>query len=88
MCSGRRWTRSASPNQVSGTAFGIACLVGYAPGMFAFLVYGAILDANPGAAGYHLVFILMAALALVGAGVATGLARVARAYRTAAVGEG
>ncbi|WP_221938117.1 MFS transporter [Streptomyces sp. NBC_01525] len=76
------------PNQVSGTAFGIACLVGYAPGMFAFLVYGAILDANPGAAGYHLVFILMAALALVGAGVATGLARVARAHRTAAVREG
>jgi sugar phosphate permease len=39
------------PEKTSGTAFGIACLVGYAPGMFAFIVYGAILDANPGAGG-------------------------------------
>lgn len=69
------------PEETSGTAFGIACLVGYAPGMFAFIIYGAILDANPGAGGYHIVFIVLAALALVGALVASGLTRVARARK-------
>ena len=72
------------PEETSGTAFGIACLVGYAPGMFAFIVYGAILDANPGAGGYHIVFIVLAALALVGAIVSSGLVRVARARRAVA----
>ena len=72
------------PEETSGTAFGIACLVGYAPGMFAFIVYGAILDANPGAGGYHIVFIVLAALALVGAIVSSGLVRVARARRVMA----
>ncbi|WP_416418253.1 MFS transporter [Paenarthrobacter aromaticivorans] len=71
------------PEETSGTAFGIACLVGYAPGMFAFIVYGSILDANPGAAGYHIVFIVLAALALVGALVSSGLVRVAQARRAA-----
>lgn len=71
------------PEETSGTAFGIACLVGYAPGMFAFIVYGSILDANPGAGGYHIVFIVLAALALVGAIVSSGLARVARVRRAA-----
>lgn len=71
------------PEETSGTSFGIACLVGYAPGMFAFIVYGSILDANPGAGGYHIVFIVLAALALVGAIVSSGLARVARARRAA-----
>lgn len=72
------------PEETSGTAFGIACLVGYAPGMFAFIVYGAILDANPGAGGYHIVFIVLAALALVGAVVSSGLVRAARARRAMA----
>jgi sugar phosphate permease len=72
------------PEETSGTAFGIACLVGYAPGMFAFIVYGAILDANPGAGGYHIVFVVLAALALVGAVVSSGLVRAARARRAVA----
>ena len=72
------------PEETSGTAFGIACLVGYAPGMFAFIVYGTILDANPGAGGYHIVFLVLAALALVGAAVSSGLVRAARARRAAA----
>ncbi|MDQ4214407.1 MFS transporter [Microbacterium capsulatum] len=72
------------PEEVSGTAFGIASLVGYAPGMFAFVIYGAILDANPGAAGYHIVFVIMASLALVGAGVATVLTRIVRRQKASA----
>jgi sugar phosphate permease len=66
------------PEEISGTAFGVACLIGYAPGMFGFLIYGAILDANPGAAGYHLVFMIMGGLALIGGGVAMALARSAK----------
>lgn len=69
------------PEEVSGTAFGIASLIGYAPGMFAFVVYGSILDANPGAAGYHIVFVIMAVLALIGAGVASVLTRIVRKQR-------
>lgn len=71
------------PEETSGTAFGIACLVGYAPGMFAFMVYGSILDANPGASGYHIVFIVLAALALVGTLVASGLTRAAQTRKAA-----
>lgn len=66
------------PEEISGTAFGVACLIGYAPGMFGFLIYGAILDANPGATGYHLVFMIMGVLAVLGGTVAMGLARMAK----------
>jgi sugar phosphate permease len=69
------------PEETSGTAFGIACLVGYAPGMFAYIAYGAILDANPGAGGYHIVFVVLAVLALVGAVVSGGLVRAVKARR-------
>ena len=71
------------PEEITGTAFGIASLVGYAPGMFAFIIYGAILDNNPGASGYRIVFVIMALLALVGAGVATMLTRIVRRRRAA-----
>lgn len=69
------------PEKITGTAFGIASLVGYAPGMFAYIIYGAILDANPGATGFRIVFASMAGLALIGAGVATLLHRMARRQR-------
>lgn len=29
------------PNEISGAAFGVACLIGYAPGMSAFMIYDA-----------------------------------------------
>lgn len=66
------------PENISGTAFGVASLIGYAPGMSAYLIYGGILDANPGAAGYQLVFALMGALAVVGAVVAYMVSRAAK----------
>jgi len=66
------------PEEISGTAFGIASLIGYAPGMFGFLIYGAILDANPGTTGYYTVFMIMCALALIGSGVAFAVARLSR----------
>jgi hypothetical protein len=63
------------PHAISGSAFGIGCLIGYSPGMFAYAGYGAILDHVPGAAGYQLVFSVMLVLSLAGFGVATLLGK-------------
>ncbi|MGO4003282.1 MFS transporter [Pseudomonas fluorescens] len=54
------------PSHITGSAFGIGCLIGYAPGMFAYVIYGSILDHFPGEQGYNYVFSLMSVLALVG----------------------
>jgi len=54
------------PQHVTGSAFGIGCLIGYAPGMFAYVIYGAILDHFPGEQGYNYVFGLMSGLAIIG----------------------
>jgi sugar phosphate permease len=54
------------PQHITGSAFGIGCLIGYAPGMFAYVIYGAILDHFPGQQGYTYVFSLMSVLAVLG----------------------
>ncbi|MGQ7817983.1 MFS transporter [Metapseudomonas furukawaii] len=54
------------PSRISGSAFGIGCLIGYAPGMFAYIIYGALLDQYPGEQGYTYVFTLMSVLAVIG----------------------
>ncbi|MGY2342198.1 MFS transporter [Pseudomonas sp. SDO5532_S415] len=54
------------PKHITGSAFGIGCLIGYAPGMFAYVIYGAILDHFPGQQGYNYVFGLMSLLAILG----------------------
>lgn len=54
------------PSHITGSAFGIGCLIGYAPGMFAYVIYGSILDHFPGEQGYNYVFSLMSVLALIG----------------------
>lgn len=51
---------------ITGSAFGIGCLIGYAPGMFAYVIYGSILDHFPGQQGYTYVFSLMSILAVIG----------------------
>ncbi|WP_327437832.1 MFS transporter [Pseudomonas donghuensis] len=63
---------------ITGSAFGIGCLIGYAPGMFAYVGYGAILDHFPGQQGYNYVFIAMMLLALIGFAVASRLQRLVR----------
>ncbi|WP_439889244.1 MFS transporter [Pseudomonas sp. MBLB4123] len=60
---------------ISGSAFGIGCLIGYAPGMFAYVIYGAILDSYPGQQGYDYVFSLMSLLAVIGFMVSSALYR-------------
>lgn len=63
---------------ITGSAFGIGCLIGYAPGMFAYVGYGAILDHFPGQQGYNYVFMTMMGLALVGFVVASTMYRLVR----------
>ena len=40
---------------ITGSAFGIGRLLGYAPGMFPYIIYGAILDHFPGQQRYNCV---------------------------------
>jgi sugar phosphate permease len=61
------------PSRIIGSAFGIGCLIGYAPGMFAYVIYGTLLDHYPGQQGYTYVFALMCVLALIGFGVSSVL---------------
>lgn len=71
------------PEHITGSAFGIGCLIGYAPGMFAYVIYGAILDHFPGQQGYNYVFSLMSVLAIVGFGVSSLLYQSVRRKSTA-----
>ncbi|MGL5049786.1 MAG: MFS transporter [Fusobacteriaceae bacterium] len=59
------------PRNISGAAMSIACILGYAPQMFAFALYGSILDKFPGIQGYRYVFMIMMLFAASGVGVTT-----------------
>lgn len=74
------------PQHITGSAFGIGCLIGYAPGMFAYVIYGAILDHFPGQQGYDWVFTLMSILAVAGFMVSSLLYRAVRKNALAAGG--
>lgn len=71
------------PQRITGSAFGIGCLIGYAPGMFAYVIYGAILDHFPGQQGYNYVFGLMSLLAILGFMVSSLLYQAVRNNATA-----
>ena len=54
------------PEEISGSAMAIASFIGYARGMFAYALYGAILDHFKGIIGYKIVFSVMIAFAVIG----------------------
>lgn len=54
------------PREITGAAMSIGSLVGYAPSLFAFTLYGSILDRNPGIDGYRNVFMVMVGFAIMG----------------------
>ena len=54
------------PKEISGAAVSVACLIGYAPSMFAFTLYGSMLDQSPGIVGYRHVFLTMIAFSVLG----------------------
>jgi sugar phosphate permease len=74
------------PQHITGSAFGIGCLIGYAPGMFAYVIYGAILDHFPGQQSYNYVFTLMSILAIGGFMVSSLLYQAVRKKSMAAGG--
>lgn len=61
---------SGVPSQVGGTAIGLICTIGYLPEVFCPLMAGKFLD-KYGNAGYHKLFIFLAVMMVLGAGVLT-----------------
>ncbi|MEG1284313.1 MAG: MFS transporter [Romboutsia sp.] len=56
---------------ITGAAMSIGSFIGYAPGMFAYSLYGNVLDNNPGLLGYRIVFMMMIGFAVLGVVVST-----------------
>lgn len=52
--------------QLTGAAMSLGSFIGYLPGAFIAIIYGRILDTNPGISGYMKVFMIMATIAVVG----------------------
>lgn len=61
------------PVNITGAAMSLGSLIIYLPNSFAYLIYGNILDNNPGIAGYKIVFGIMAGFAVLGIFVSTFL---------------
>lgn len=69
------------PREVSGAAMSIASFVGYAPYMFAYTLYGYMLDTNPGMKGYQMVFTTMIGFSVFGLFVSMILVRIVNRKR-------
>ncbi len=54
------------PRKFTGAAMSLGSFVGYLPGTFIAIIYGSILDSNPGVIGYKKVFMTMVAIAAAG----------------------
>ena len=54
------------PKHITGAAMSLGSLIIYLPNSFAYLIYGSILDANPGMKGYKMVFTAMIGFAVLG----------------------
>ena len=61
------------PKLITGTALGVMMMICYTPDFFMYNVAGNILDANPGAAGYKIVFAIMLVCAVLSIGLMTAL---------------
>lgn len=55
------------PERLSGSAAGVISTIGYLPEIFCSVMAGKILDANPGATGYKIIFAIIIAAMLLGA---------------------
>lgn len=63
------------PRNLTGAAMSLGSFIGYLPGTFIAIIYGSILDANPGIIGYRKVFMTMIAIAVVGILISTALVK-------------
>ena len=55
-----------TPREYAGSAMAFGCIIGYMPAMFAYTLYGYLLDTNSGITGYNYVFSVMIAYSLMG----------------------
>ena len=67
-----------TPRHITGAAVGLVSVVGFTPDIFFAPIAGRILDANPGIEGHMDLFMLLAAIAVVGIGVVLWLLRLQR----------
>ena len=54
------------PLELSGVAIGVACTLGYLPEVLSYFIGGKLLDKFPGYQGYHLNFMYMLAMGVIG----------------------
>ena len=54
------------PLRLTGTAIGVASVIGFTPDIFMNAICGNLLDKYEGAEGYHIIFIIMLVIALIG----------------------
>ena len=64
-----------TPRQYAGSAMAFGCIIGYMPSMFAYALYGSLLDNFEGNQGYNYVFSIMVTFSLLGFICATILAK-------------
>ncbi|WP_396018207.1 MFS transporter [Escherichia coli] len=65
----------STPREFAGSAMAFGCIIGYMPSMFAYTLYGSLLDNFSGIQGYNYVFSVMVAFSLLGFICATLLTR-------------
>ncbi|EAA7138280.1 MFS transporter [Salmonella enterica] len=64
-----------TPREFAGSAMAFGCIIGYMPSMFAYTLYGSLLDNFSGIQGYNYVFSVMVAFSVLGFVCATLLTR-------------
>ncbi|MBG2729723.1 MFS transporter [Proteus mirabilis] len=64
-----------TPRQYAGSAMAFGCIIGYMPSMFAYALYGSLLDNFESIQGYNYVFSIMVTFSLLGFICATILAK-------------
>ncbi|HDX9862577.1 TPA: MFS transporter [Escherichia coli] len=64
-----------TPREFAGSAMAFGCIIGYMPSMFAYTLYGSLLDNFSGIQGYNYVFSVMVTFSLLGFICATLLTR-------------
>ena len=64
-----------TPREFPGSAMAFGCIIGYMPSMFAYTLYGSLLDNFSGIQGYNYIFSVMVAFSLLGFICATLLTR-------------
>ncbi|PVI75590.1 MFS transporter, partial [Salmonella enterica subsp. enterica serovar Anatum] len=64
-----------TPREFAGSAMAFGCIIGYMPSMFAYTLYGSLLDNFAGIRGYNYIFYVMVVFSLLGFVCATLLTR-------------